>query len=135
MPYSVRVNDQKKTITLVCWGDVTVDDMMDYERRYWEGDEHEGYHHVIDLQVAKLRIDLNEGLMLATHATPANPEAYRGARSAIVVGEDDEYFLASAYRDARHAMCSPTIREVGVFEEMEAARTWIDEATVVYQPR
>lgn len=37
--------------------------MMEYERRYWEGTEHEGFHHVIDLQVATLDIDYSEGLM------------------------------------------------------------------------
>ncbi|MDZ7684210.1 MAG: hypothetical protein U5O39_03720 [Gammaproteobacteria bacterium] len=57
MPYSVRVNHLKSTITLVCWGRIGVEEMMDYERRYWEGPEHEGYHHIIDLQVAKAWVD------------------------------------------------------------------------------
>jgi len=84
MPFSVHVNHPNSTITLVCWGDITIDDMMEYERRYWAGPEHEGYHHIVDLQVANVQIDYNEGLMLATHATPGDPNAYRGARSAFV---------------------------------------------------
>lgn len=135
MPYSVRVNHPQSTITLVCWGTIRVEDMMDYERRYWEGPEHEGYHHIVDLQVAELDIDLNEGLMLATHATPVDANAYTGARSAIVVADDEQYSLALAYRDARHAMCAPSIREVGVFETMEDARAWIGESVVVRTTR
>lgn len=131
MPYSVRVNHLKHTITLVCWGDITIDDMMEYERRYWAGTEHEGYHHIVDLQVANLNIDFNEGLMLATHATPGDLDAYAGARSAMVVGNEDQRFLVEAYREARHAMCSPKIREVGVFEDMEKARAWVDAGVVV----
>jgi hypothetical protein len=130
MPFSVRVNEPKNTITLVCWGDISVDDMMEYERRYWGGTEHEGFHHVVDLQVASLNIDLNEGLMLATHATPADLNAYAGARSAIVVADEDTRFLAEAYRDARHLMCNPKIREVAVFLDMEEARAWINESVV-----
>lgn len=130
MPFSVRVNAQESTITLVCWGAITIDDMMEYERRYWGGTEHEGFHHVVDLQVAQLNIDLNEGLMLATHATPGDLDAYRGARSAIVVGDEEQAWLAEAYREARHAMCDPAIREVRVFEDMDKARVWLKESVV-----
>lgn len=130
MPFSVRVNEPKNTITLVCWGDITVEHMMEYERRYWGGPEHEGFHHIIDLQVARLKIGLDEGLMLATHATPADLDAYRGARTAIVVGDEDTQFLAELYKDARHAMCHPKIREIAVFEDIEDARTWVDASQV-----
>lgn len=132
MPFSVRVNKPRKTITLVCWGNINVDDMMEYERRYWGGPEHEGFHHIVDLQVAKLCIDFNQGLMLATHATPSNPDAYSGARSALVVGDEDTRILCEAYRDARHAMCHPSIREIGVFEDIEKAKAWIDESVVTW---
>lgn len=97
MPISVQVNHAKNTITLVCWGDITIEDMMDYERRYWGGPEHEGYHHIVDLQVANVKIDLNEGLMLATHA-----------------------------------MCSPKIREVDVFYDMQEAKAWVDASVVTW---
>lgn len=130
MPFSVRVNHLKSTITLVCWGDVTVDDLMEYERLYWAGPEHEGYHHIVDLQVANLKIDLNEGLMLASHATPGDLNAYSGARSAFVVGDDEQQYLAEAYRDARHAMCSPRIREVAVFQDIVEAQAWVDASVV-----
>jgi len=130
MPFSIRVNEPKNTITLVCWGDVTIEEMMEYERRYWGGTEHEGFHHIVDLQVANLKIDVNEGLMLATHATPADPDAYRGARSAMVVGNEDQRFLVELYRDARHSMCRPEIREVGVFEDIEEAKAWVDASVV-----
>lgn len=133
MPYSVRLNEPAKTITLVCWGDITIDDMMEYERRYWGGPEHLGFHHIIDLQIASLKIDFNEGLMLATHATPSDPDAYRGARSAIVVSDDETEILATAYRDARHAMCQPEIREIGVFHTMEEAKSWIAASQVVFE--
>ncbi len=69
-------------------------------------------------------------MMLATHATPANLDAYAGARSAIIVGDEDAEFLANAYRDARHLMCDPKIREVGVFYDIEEARAWIEESEV-----
>lgn len=132
MPFSVRINETNRTITLVCWGDITIDEMMDYERRYWGGPEHEGFHHIIDLQVARLAFDLNDGLMLVTHATPANPDAYRGARSAIVVGDEETEILAIMYRDARHSMCSPKIREVAVFHDIEEAQAWTADS-VVYE--
>ena len=132
MPYSARVNHQTRTITLVCWDDITIDDMMEYERRYWGGPEHEGFHHVIDLLFAKLAIDLNEGLMLATHATPSDPNAYRGARSAIVVADEETEILALAYRDARHSMCSPATREIEVFSRLDDAVAWIEDSQVVY---
>lgn len=132
MPYSVSVNKPKKTITLICWGNVTIDEMMDYERRYWGGPEHEGYHHIIDLQVAKLKIDLNEGLMLITHATPVDPDSYIGARSAIVVSDRETEALGDAYRDARHAVCSPKIREIRVFYDMQEAKAWIGASEVVF---
>lgn len=103
---------------------------MDYERRYWAGPEHEGYHHIVDLQVANVKIDLNEGLMLATHATPGDLSAYSGARSAFVVGDEKQQHLVEAYRDARHAMCSPKIREVGVFYDMQEAKAWVDASVV-----
>ncbi len=133
MPYSVRVNEQQRTITLVCWGDISVDEMMEYERRYWGGSEHEGFHHIIDLQVARLNFDLNDGLMLVTHATPTDPEAYRGARSAIVVGDEETEILTIMYRDARHTMCSPEIREVAVFHDIDEAKSWVDASQVVYE--
>ena len=132
MPFSVRVNHQTTTLTLACWGKINVADFMEYERRYWGGTEHEGYHHIVDLQLAELNIDLNEGLMLATHATPTNFDAYAGARSAIVVADDEQSFLAGAYRDARHSMCDPKMREVGVFEDAELAKAWINESLVTY---
>ena len=135
MPYSVRVNTPAQIITLVCWGDITIDDMMEYERRYWGGPEHLGFHHIIDLQVARLKIDFNEGLMLATHATPSDPDAYRGARSAIVVSDDETEILAMAYRDARHAMCAPEIREICVFSDMDEAKAWVDASLVVFEDR
>lgn len=137
MPFSVRVNMDSETITLVCWGEITVDDLMEYERRYWGGKEHEGWHHIVDLQLAELRISLDEGLMLATHATPTDLDAYAGARSALVVADDEQQFLAESYRDARHAMCEPSIREVGVFFDTEAAKRWTAESQVVRrdQPR
>ena len=131
MPYSVRINETSRVVTLVCWGDIVVADMMEYERRVWGGPEHEGYHHIIDLQVARLQMDLNDGLMLVTHATAANPDAYRGARTAIVVSDDETEILAMTYRDARHAMCSPVIREVSVFHDLEQAKSWVRESQVV----
>ncbi|HKI73884.1 MAG TPA: hypothetical protein VJ998_04540 [Pseudomonadales bacterium] len=131
MPFSVRVNEAKNIVTLVCWGDISVDDMMEYERRYWGGPEHEGFHHIVDLQVANLKIDYNQGLMLATHATPANLDAYKGARSALVVGNEETEIMCEAYRDARHAMCHPSIREIGVFQDMEQARLWLEESAVI----
>tara|TARA_R110002072_G_scaffold36524_3_gene107514 strand:- start:87 stop:500 length:414 start_codon:yes stop_codon:yes gene_type:complete len=130
MPFSVRVNSPKSTITLVCWGEITVDDLMEYERLYWEGPEHEGFHHIVDLQLAQLNIGLDEGLMLATHATPTDLNAYSGARSAMVAADEDQQFLLEAYREARHAMCSPSIREVAVFVDFELAKTWVDESVV-----
>ena len=132
MPYSVRVNELNRTITLVCWGDVSVDEMMEYERRYWGGPEHEGFHHIIDLQVARLDFDLNDGLMLVTHATPTNPHAYRGARSAIVVGDEDTEILCIMYRDARHTMCKPEIREIAIFHDIEEAKAWALSSEVTY---
>ena len=131
MPFSVRVNNPKNRITLVCWGDITVDDMMEYERRYWAGPEHEGFHHIIDLQVSTLKFDLTDGLMLATHATPSDLNAYAGARTAIVVGDEEQQITATAYRDARHAMCNPDIREVGVFFTIEDAKAWVESSEVV----
>ena len=130
MPFSVRVNMDRETITLVCWGDITVDDLMEYERRYWGGTEHEGWHHIIDLQLAELKISLDEGLMLATHATPVDLDAYAGARSALVVADEDQQFLAESYKDARHSMCAPKVREVGVFYDTEMAKSWIAESPV-----
>lgn len=115
----------------MCWGDVTADEMLDYERRYWAGPEHEGFHHVIDLQVANFDLDVEQALMLATHATPVNLDAYSGARTAVVVANDHQRFIAEAYRDARHAMCNPKIREVAVFFEVEAARTWVESSIVI----
>lgn len=131
MPFSVRVNRDKETVTLVCWGRLTIDDMMEYERRYWGGPEHEGWHHIVDLQLAELGISLDEGLMLATHATPTNPGAYRGARSAMVVADAEQQFLAELYRDARHAMCPPVMREVAVFFDMEMAKHWVGGSEIV----
>ena len=128
MPFSVRVNEPQRTITLACWGEITVDDLMEYERRYWAGTEHEGFHHVVDLQLAVLNISLDEGQMLATHATPVDLNAYTGARSAIVVADEEQHYLGEAYRDARHLMCSPKIREVGVFDSTEQAKAWLDES-------
>lgn len=130
MPFSVRVNPQKSTITLLCWGAITVDDLMEYERLYWEGPDHEGFHHIVDLQLANLDIGLDEGMMLATHATPTDLNAYAGARSAMVVGDEDQHFLLEAYKEARHSMCSSTIREIGVFTDLDVAKTWIDESVV-----
>lgn len=95
--------------------------MMKYERLYWAGPEHEGYHHIVDL---------NEGLMLASRATPGDLNAYSGARSAFVVGNDEQQCLAEAYRDARHAMCSPRIREVGIFRDFVEAQAWVDASVV-----
>jgi hypothetical protein len=34
MPYFVRINELNRTITLVCLGNVSVDAMMEDERRY-----------------------------------------------------------------------------------------------------
>mgnify|MGYP005631042219 CR=1 FL=1 len=132
MPFSVSVNKDAQIITLICWSEITVDHFMEYERRYWGGTEHEGFHHIVDLQLADLNIGLDEGLMLATHATPANLDAYSGAKSAIVVQDEDQQFLALAYRDARHAMCNPSIREIGVFLDKEEARTWLEESETKY---
>lgn len=132
MPFSVRVNEPKKRITLVCWGEIAVEEMMEYERRYWAGPEHEGFHHIIDFQVAHLGIDVSAALTLATHATPVDLDAYSGARTAIVVANDDQQIVAETYRDARHAMCSPKIREVGVFLEIDEARAWVDAGVVTY---
>ena len=130
MPYSVRVNVAKSTITLACWGEITVDDLMEYERLYWEGPSHEGFHHIVDLQLAHLNIGLDEGMMLATHATPVDLHAYSGARSAMVAGNEEQQFLLEAYREARHAMCSPAIREIKVFEDAELAKEWVAESVV-----
>ncbi len=130
MPFSVRVNIDTETITLVCWGAITIDDLMEYERRYWGGTEHEGWHHIVDLQLAELRISMDEGLMLATHATPTDLDAYSGACSALVVADEEQQFLAESYRDARHVMCNPEIREVAVFFDTEAAKTWIAAANL-----
>ena len=131
MPFSVRVNAGTRVVTLVCWGDITVDDLMEYERRFWGGSEHTGFHHVVDLQVATMKIGLDEGLMLATHATPIDLDAYSGARSAIIVNSEDQQILAEAYRDARHVMCSPKVREIGVFLDPDEAKLWIEASTVV----
>lgn len=130
MPISVRVNTDNETITLVCWGRISIDDMMEYERRFWGSSDHEGWHHIVDLQLAELDISLDEGLMLATHATPVDLNAYAGARSAMVVADEEQQFLVESYRDARHVMCPPEVREVGVFFDMEAAKRWIAEATL-----
>jgi hypothetical protein len=132
MPYSVRVNEQAKTITLACWSTITIDHLMDYERVYWGGFEHVGFHHIVDLQLAELNVSLEEGLMLATHATPTDLKAYSGARSAMVAADDEQEILLLAYRDARHAMCSPDIREVKVFRDLEAAKAWIQETETVF---
>lgn len=132
MPYSVRVNEQAKTITLACWSTITIDHLMDYERVYWGGFEHVGFHHIVDLQLAELNVSLEEGLMLATHATPIDLKAYSGARSAMVAADDEQEILLLAYRDARHAMCSPDIREVKVFRDLEAAKAWIQETETVF---
>jgi hypothetical protein len=132
MPYSVRVNEQAKTITLACWSTITIDHLMDYERVYWGGFEHVGFHHIVDLQLAELDVSLEEGLMLATHATPTDLKAYSGARSAMVAADDEQEILLLAYRDARHAMCSPDIREVKVFRDLELAKAWIQEAETVF---
>ena len=83
---------------------------MEYERRFWGGPEHNGFHHVVDLQAANLKISLDEGLMLVTHVTPTDLNAYSGARSALIVSDEEQQFLAEAYRDARHQMCNPQIR-------------------------
>ena len=86
--------------------------------------------HIIDLQLAELKISLDEGLMLATHATPVDLSAYAGARSALVVADEDQQFLAESYKDARHTMCAPSVREVGVFYDTEVAKSWIAESPV-----
>lgn len=131
MPYSVRVNEPTKTITLSCWSTITIDHMMEYERTYWGGPEHVGFHHIVDLQLAQLNIDFDEGLMLATHATPTDLKAYSGARSAMVAADDEQEILLIAYRDARHAMCASEIREVKVFRDLEDAKAWVKEANLV----
>jgi hypothetical protein len=134
MPFSIRVNAPQKTITLLCWSTITIDDLMEYERSYWGGTEHEGFHHIVDLQLADIQVSLEEGLMLATHATPVNLNAYSGARSAMVIDGDEQEILLLAYRDARHMMCSSLIREVQVFDNIEKAKGWIDEATLIHLP-
>lgn len=128
MPYSVRINEASKTITLACWSTITIDDLMEYERTYWGDSDHVGYHHIVDTQLAEVNVSLDEGLMLATHATPTNLKAYSGARSAMVVADDEQEILLLAYRDARHAMCDPAVREVCVFRDLEDAKHWVNEA-------
>ena len=131
MPYSVRVNEPNKTVTLACWSNITIDDLMDYERVYWSGTENLGYHHVVDLQLADLNVSIDEGLMLATHATPTDLKAYSGARSAMIAADDEQEILLGAYRDARHSMCDMKVREVKVFRGLEHAKTWVDEAELL----
>lgn len=131
MPYSVRVNEFSKTITLVCWSTITIDDLMEYERTFWGGPDHIGYHHIVDCQLSQINVTLEEGLMLATHATPTDLKAYSGARSAMVAADDEQEILLLAYRDARHAMCAREIREIKVFRDLEAAKAWIQAAELI----
>ena len=134
MPYSVSVNAPKNTITLVCWGEITTDDMIEYEHRFLEDQEHPGFHHIVDLQVAKFKFDRTRKPGEEDDALSLDSRPYKGARCALVVGDGEQHRVADAYRVMRLSGCNPIVREVSVFEDIDQAKAWVDASQVVRDP-
>lgn len=129
MPLSASVDDENKMVHLIASGIVNGYDLMEYEREYWIGDQHLGYHHCVDLRQALLDVEFAELLILATHAAPSDDTPYTGARTALIVGGKTQTEQAEFYLEARHQICPPFIRELAIFEDTDAARDWALAAT------
>jgi len=130
MPVCVEVDIEDQVVYLTCTGDITAEDLMEYEREYWAGPSHEGFHHYVDFCDCALNLDYSEVLMLATHAAPPDPSAYKGAKTALVVADEEQQQIVQFYKEARHSLCSPDIREIGVFLDPDEADLWVLNSTI-----
>lgn len=131
MSFIVAVDHDKNIVDVKCNDVVCAQDLMDYEREYWVGEVHQGYHHCLDLRECLLDIEFAELFMLASHAVPKEANSYTGARTAILVADTLQEELATFYRDARHEFCPPEVREVAVFEDEARAHEWLNMGTLV----
>jgi len=132
MPNTVSI-DQDSLLIQLTWTDiVSVEELMEYERAYWQGNLLLGYNHCVDFRQCLLDIEFSELFALAAQTTPSGQANYKGARTALIVADDVQEELAEFYREARHQVCDPAIREVRVFRELDLAMDWIAEAVVVF---
>lgn len=131
MPLDVNVDKDAMVVQLTCTGTMVASDLMDYEREFWIGDEHLGFHHLVDFRGCELRIEYADILVLATHASPTEDSPYMCARSAFIGGGEDQLEKLDFFKHARHQICEPAIREVGVFDDLREGREWLTAASVI----
>ncbi|HKI73727.1 MAG TPA: hypothetical protein VJ998_03755 [Pseudomonadales bacterium] len=125
MAFQIKEDKPARTVRVICTDEVSVEDFMDYLRDYWIGPHNLGYHHLVDFRQAIITLEFGEILKLVSHAAPTMDSNYSNARTALIVADEDQFELCEFFKHARHQICNPFIREVGVFYDIGAAERWV----------
>ncbi len=124
MAFIVEIDTEARMLHTTCSDIVSCADLVSYGEEHWLTAEQQGFNHCIDFSGCLMDISEAELFAIATGSISSN-SSYEGARTSLVVADDLQAELAEFYRAARHEICDPGIREVGIFRDLEAALCWV----------
>lgn len=127
MPIPYRIDDDRRRVIAEPAGELTTQDLFDYQREVWSRPELAGYDELVDMsRVEKVEFESSFKMReLARLSAKMNHSELR-TRMAIVAAKDLHYGLGRMY-EAYRAMAPGSTREVRTFRHAEEALAWLDE--------
>jgi hypothetical protein len=126
MPFSVRLDRDKRLVLAVFVGKLSAEDVRQYVFRAWATDELTGFRELVDLRAVDVQATAFTELLGLAQEAPSLGIPVRSDRLALVVSTDGQAEKAEFFGTAR-ASQRQGADDFRVFRSIETAEQWLDE--------
>ncbi len=127
MPIEYQVDHDRRFVSARAIGNLTAEDIFNYQREVWSLPETKGYNELIDMSnVKEIVSPTNDKLVELARLSASMDDREIPTKFAIVATDTFAYGMGRMYEAYRNLNPRST-KEVQVFRSMKDAMEWIEE--------